>query len=134
MPPGPGVGERATHALVPRDPSISIVSNSAARATFLLSADATQLDLHHVLVRTRPASARRGHAAHSDAAAADFFSFACDDCCVGKRKLMRYIRQYNKQPKPVKWKYSDRSRRITADSIVTVHQRSWVCRFMSSLT
>src|SRR6267142_496617 len=27
MPPGPGVGERATHA-VPRDPSISIVSNS----------------------------------------------------------------------------------------------------------
>src|SRR6267143_306034 len=28
MPPGPGVGERATHALVPRDPSISIVSNS----------------------------------------------------------------------------------------------------------
>ena len=24
-----------------------------------------------------------------------------------KRKLMRYIRQYNKQPKPVKWKYFD---------------------------
>src|SRR3974377_581821 len=29
-----------------------------------------------------------------------------------KRKLMRYIRQYNKQPKPVKWKYFDTSRRI----------------------
>ena len=38
-----------------------------------------------------------------------------------KRKLMRYIRQYNKQAKPVKWKYFDPSRRITPDSIVTVH-------------
>ncbi|MHB1936838.1 MAG: IS630 family transposase [Acidobacteriaceae bacterium] len=38
-----------------------------------------------------------------------------------KRKLMRYIRQYNKQPKPVKWKYFDASRRITPDSIVTAH-------------
>jgi transposase len=38
-----------------------------------------------------------------------------------KRKLMRYIRQYNKQAKPVKWKYFDASRRITPDSIVTVH-------------
>lgn len=38
-----------------------------------------------------------------------------------KRKLMRYIRQYNKQPKPVKWKYFDPSRRITTKSIVTVH-------------
>ena len=38
-----------------------------------------------------------------------------------KRKLMRYIRQYNKQPKPVKWKYFDPTRRITPDSIVTVH-------------
>lgn len=38
-----------------------------------------------------------------------------------KRKLMRYIRQYNKQPKPVKWKYFDTSRRITTDSIVTAH-------------
>src|SRR6187397_714275 len=28
-----------------------------------------------------------------------------------KRKLMRYIRQYNKQPKPVKWKYFDPARR-----------------------
>jgi len=38
-----------------------------------------------------------------------------------KRKLMRYIRQYNKQAKPVKWKYFDPSRRITPESIVTVH-------------
>ncbi len=38
-----------------------------------------------------------------------------------KRKLMRYIRQYNKQPKTVKWKYFDPSRRITPESIVTVH-------------
>lgn len=38
-----------------------------------------------------------------------------------KRKLMRYIRQYNKQPKPVKWKYFDVTRRITSDSSVTVH-------------
>jgi hypothetical protein len=38
-----------------------------------------------------------------------------------KRKLMRYIRQNNKQPKPVKRKYCDLSRRITPNSIVTVH-------------
>jgi transposase len=38
-----------------------------------------------------------------------------------KRKLMRYIRHYNQQPKPVKWKYFDPSRRITPESIVTVH-------------
>ena len=38
-----------------------------------------------------------------------------------KRKLMRYIRKYNEQPKPVKWKYFDPTRRITPDSIVTGH-------------
>ena len=38
-----------------------------------------------------------------------------------KRKLLRYIRHYNAQPKPVKWKYFDTSRRITPESIVTVH-------------
>ena len=38
-----------------------------------------------------------------------------------KRKLMRFIRQYNKQPKPVKWKYFDPTRRITPKSIVTAH-------------
>jgi len=36
------------------------------------------------------------------------------------RKLMRYIRQYNKNPKPLKWVYSDPSRRITADFIDSV--------------
>ena len=38
-----------------------------------------------------------------------------------KRKLMRYIRQYNKNPRTVKWKYFDPSRRITSDSVDTVH-------------
>lgn len=38
-----------------------------------------------------------------------------------KRKLMRYIRKYNEQPKPVKWKYFDTSRRISPESVVTVH-------------
>ena len=38
-----------------------------------------------------------------------------------KRKLMRYIRQYNQAPRTVKWKYSDPSRRITSTSVVTVH-------------
>jgi len=38
-----------------------------------------------------------------------------------KRKLMRYIRHYNKAPKTVKWKYFDPTRRITPKSVVTVH-------------
>ena len=38
-----------------------------------------------------------------------------------KRKLMRYIRQYNKEPRTVKWKYFDPSRRISPESVVTVH-------------
>ncbi len=38
-----------------------------------------------------------------------------------KKKLMRYIRKYNEEPKPVKWKYFDTSKRITLDSTVTVH-------------
>ena len=38
-----------------------------------------------------------------------------------KRKLMRHIRRYNEQPKPVKWKYFDPTRRITPASIVTGH-------------
>ncbi|NPT62637.1 IS630 family transposase [Paraburkholderia elongata] len=32
------------------------------------------------------------------------------------KKLMRYIRQYNKQAEPLKWKYSDPTRRIRCDS------------------
>lgn len=38
-----------------------------------------------------------------------------------KRKLMRYIRVYNKEPKTVKWRYFDPTRRITTQSVVTVH-------------
>ncbi|HEU4476592.1 MAG TPA: IS630 family transposase [Methyloceanibacter sp.] len=38
-----------------------------------------------------------------------------------KRKLMRYIRQYNLAPKPVKWVYRNPIHRITTDSRVTVH-------------
>lgn len=39
------------------------------------------------------------------------------------RKIMRYIRKYNEDPKPVKWTYNDPSRRIksTKRSDVTVH-------------
>ena len=32
------------------------------------------------------------------------------------KKLMRYIRQYNKDPKPLKWTFADPTRRITSDS------------------
>ena len=35
-----------------------------------------------------------------------------------KRKLMRYIRQYNKAPRTVKWEYFDPSRRITPSTSV----------------
>jgi transposase len=38
-----------------------------------------------------------------------------------KRKLMRYIRHYNKAPKTVKWKYFDPTKRITSQSAVTGH-------------
>ena len=38
-----------------------------------------------------------------------------------KRKLMRYIRYYNKQPKPVKWQYFNTTRRIPPNSIGTAH-------------
>ena len=38
-----------------------------------------------------------------------------------KRKLMRYIRQYNRTPKPVKWVYRNPAHRITTVSRVTVH-------------
>jgi len=37
------------------------------------------------------------------------------------RKLLRYIRHYNKDPRPVKWTYADPRRRITAGSHVTGH-------------
>jgi transposase len=38
-----------------------------------------------------------------------------------KRKLMRYIRQYNRAPKPVKWVHRNPAHRITTVSRVTVH-------------
>src|SRR3984957_1467805 len=38
-----------------------------------------------------------------------------------KRKLMRYIREYNKAPRTVKWKYADPSRHISTKSVVTGH-------------
>ena len=38
-----------------------------------------------------------------------------------RRKLMRYIRQYNKAPKTIKWRYCDPTRRLTPNSVVTVH-------------
>jgi transposase len=39
-----------------------------------------------------------------------------------KRKLMKYIRHYNKNSRPIKWKYTDISNRIcTSDISVTVH-------------
>ena len=38
-----------------------------------------------------------------------------------RRKLMRYIRQYNKAPKTIKWRYRAPARRITPLSIVTVY-------------
>lgn len=38
-----------------------------------------------------------------------------------KRKLMRYIRHYNKALRTVKWKYADPSRRISPKSVVTGH-------------
>jgi transposase len=36
------------------------------------------------------------------------------------KKLMQYIRQYNKSPKPLKWKFADPTRRITANSSASV--------------
>jgi transposase len=38
-----------------------------------------------------------------------------------KKKLMRYIRHYNKAPRTVKWKYADPSRRLSPQSVVTGH-------------
>jgi transposase len=37
------------------------------------------------------------------------------------KKLMKFIREYNKTAKPLKWKYDDPSKRITADSSVSVN-------------
>ena len=37
------------------------------------------------------------------------------------RKIRRYIAQYNKDPKPIRWTYRDPTHRITSDSAGTVH-------------
>jgi hypothetical protein len=36
-----------------------------------------------------------------------------------KKKLLRYIRQYNKSPRTVKWKYTDPSRHLSSQSVGT---------------
>ena len=36
-----------------------------------------------------------------------------------KRKLVHYIRQYNKPPRTLKWKYADPSRHTSSESVVT---------------
>jgi transposase len=38
-----------------------------------------------------------------------------------RKKLMRYIRQYNEAPRTVQWKYADPSRHISTESLVTGH-------------
>lgn len=37
------------------------------------------------------------------------------------RKIRRYIKRYNEEPKPIRWTYSNPAHRITTDSAVTVH-------------
>ena len=37
------------------------------------------------------------------------------------RKIRRYIKRYNEDPKPIRWTYSNPTHRITTDSAVTVH-------------
>ena len=37
------------------------------------------------------------------------------------RKIRRYIRRYNEDPKPIRWTYRNPAHRITTDSAVTVH-------------
>src|SRR5262249_7889343 len=38
-----------------------------------------------------------------------------------RKKIMKYIREYNKTSRPYKWSYRDPSRRVTVDSTVTGH-------------
>ncbi|HYY72872.1 MAG TPA: IS630 family transposase, partial [Candidatus Bathyarchaeia archaeon] len=38
-----------------------------------------------------------------------------------RRKLLRYIRQYNKSPRTVKWKYANPSPHISTQSVGTGH-------------
>jgi transposase len=41
------------------------------------------------------------------------------------RKLMKYIRHYNKVARTVKWRYADPSRHISTQSVGTGHQARW---------
>jgi hypothetical protein len=50
------------------------------------------------------------------------------------RKLMRYIRHYNRAPKPIKWTYRDPSRRISPDTNVTVTGHSIIVPIVPVLT
>jgi transposase len=38
-----------------------------------------------------------------------------------RKKIMKYIREYNKTSRPYKWSYRDPTRRVTVDSTVTGH-------------
>jgi len=42
------------------------------------------------------------------------------------RKLMRYIRHYNRAPTPIKWTYHDPSRRISPDTPMSLLQTTIV--------
>ena len=42
------------------------------------------------------------------------------------RKIMRYIRKYNEDPKPVKWTYNDPSRRINPLNVQLLQSTSWL--------
>jgi len=37
------------------------------------------------------------------------------------RKIRRYIRHYNKAPKPIRWNYRNPAHRISSTSVSTVH-------------
>jgi transposase len=37
------------------------------------------------------------------------------------RKIRRYIKRYNEDPKPIRWTYNTPAHRITTDSASTVH-------------
>jgi len=37
------------------------------------------------------------------------------------RKIRRYIRHYNKTPKPIRWQYRNPAHRISSTSVSTVH-------------
>ena len=79
---------------------------------------------HHfreILDAPPPAGSTRSNAGSPRSNAKSSPVASLPQCPNLNRKLMRYIRHDNTQPKPVKWKYFDASRRITPESIVTGH-------------